>query len=197
MFPSQIAVKMSKFRYLWGFVVAITVFTFLGCLLVVQQQSQVLRPKWSTQENLSNINWSSINTSSVAKFKRLAEDDYSRLIDVNNFEFPRSHKGCHQMENKPKIVIIVPSAPDNFAKRKTIRDTWGAKDPRSLLLFIIGTFNNSDWDRKIEWEAMTNDDIIQGNFIDAYRNMTYKHTAALKWFVYNCPDSKFLLKVFM
>jgi hypothetical protein len=36
--------------------------------------------------------------------------------------------------------------------------------------------------------------MIQGNFVDSYYNMTYKHTMAFKWFVYNCPDVNYLLK---
>lgn len=38
------------------------------------------------------------------------------------------------------------------------------------------------------------DDIVQGNFLDAYRNMTYKHVMALKWFTYHCPEAKYILK---
>jgi hypothetical protein len=36
--------------------------------------------------------------------------------------------------------------------------------------------------------------LIQGNFIDSYHNLTYKHVMALKWFVYNCPEVNYLLK---
>lgn len=38
------------------------------------------------------------------------------------------------------------------------------------------------------------DDIVQGSFLDAYRNMTYKHVMALKWFTYHCPEAKYILK---
>jgi Galactosyltransferase len=37
-------------------------------------------------------------------------------------------------------------------------------------------------------------DLLQGNFQDSYQNLTYKHTMAFKWFVYNCPNVNYLLK---
>ncbi|XP_063709150.1 lactosylceramide 1,3-N-acetyl-beta-D-glucosaminyltransferase-like [Culicoides brevitarsis] len=38
-------------------------------------------------------------------------------------------------------------------------------------------------------------DLVQGNFIDHYHNMTYKHVMALKWFDDFCSNAKVLLKV--
>lgn len=119
------------------------------------------------------------------------------------------------MEFKPKVVILIHSAPSNFARRATIRETWGYHgitklllryrqvlinyptrplDPRSLLLFIVGAVNSTDVEQKLATESMVHDDILQGSFVDSYQNMTYKHAAVLKWFVYNCPDASFLLK---
>lgn len=38
--------------------------------------------------------------------------------------------------------------------------------------------------RKIEEEEAQSHDILQGNFIDSYHNLIFKHT--LKWFSENC-----------
>lgn len=35
---------------------------------------------------------------------------------------------------------------------------------------------------------------VQGNFHDAYRNMTYKHVMALKYAAYHCPRARYVLK---
>lgn len=35
---------------------------------------------------------------------------------------------------------------------------------------------------------------MQGNFKDAYRNLTYKHVMGLKWASRFCPNAKFVLK---
>lgn len=182
-------------RYLCGFVVLVTLLTFLGYLVVIRQQDVLDKPMWnSIKDSILENNKSGIDFSVVVKQKGLRDDDYGRLIDMEGFSFTRSHKGCNELENKPKIVILVHSAPGNFAKRTTIRDTWGYKDPRSLLLFVFGAFKDSDIEMKLLWETMVHGDMVQGNFIDSYRNLTYKNTALLKWFVYNCPDANFLLK---
>lgn len=38
-------------------------------------------------------------------------------------------------------------------------------------------------------------DIVQGNFIEAYRNLTYKHTMGLRWVATECAHAKFVVKV--
>ncbi|KAL1395876.1 hypothetical protein pipiens_010918 [Culex pipiens pipiens] len=90
--------------------------------------------------------------------------------------------------------FVAPPAPTNWYKRNTIRDTWGRYDPRAKLVFLLGAVNSSVLQRRIEKENRLYDDIVQGSFLDAYRNMTYKHVMALKWFTYHCPEAKYILK---
>lgn len=119
-------------RYLCGFVVLVTLLTLFGYLVVMRQQDVLDKTIWnsikdSILENNESSNKSGIDFSVVVKQKKLRDDDYGRLIDMEGFSFTRSHKGCNDLENKPKIVILIHSAPGNFAKRTTIRDTWGYK----------------------------------------------------------------------
>ncbi|XP_050092235.1 uncharacterized protein LOC126575539 [Anopheles aquasalis] len=95
----------------------------------------------------------------------------------------------------PLVLVLVHSAPANVEKRDTIRSTWGRPDSRARLIFLLGAVNSSAAQRVIEEESLTNDDIVQGSFFDAYRNMTYKHVMALKWYNYHCPDARYVLKV--
>lgn len=124
----------------------------------------------------------------------LPKNDFSQLIDLDNFEYLISHPGCQHLKEKPIVVTIVHSAPDNFHKRRIIRDTWGRNDLRSLLVFLLGAANSSNLQEKLELESNIHGDLVQGNFEDTYRNMTYKHVMALKWFTYSCADSHYLLK---
>lgn len=126
--------------------------------------------------------------------QELPKNDFMKLINLANFEFLINHQSCKELDNQPMIVILVHSAPDNCQKRKVIRETWGEKDERALLIFMIGAVNSSILQDKIDLENVLHDDIVQGNFKDAYRNMTYKHVMALKWFVYNCREARYLLK---
>lgn len=49
--------------------------------------------------------------------------------------------------------------------------------------------------KQIEDEQRKFGDLVQGNFLEAYRNLTYKHVMGLKWAVTECPKAKFLIKI--
>lgn len=50
--------------------------------------------------------------------------------------------------------------------------------------------------RAIESEYRHFGDIVQGNFVEAYRNLTYKHAMGLRWASSNaCVQSKFIIKM--
>uniref|UniRef100_A0A8D8PB34 Hexosyltransferase n=1 Tax=Culex pipiens TaxID=7175 RepID=A0A8D8PB34_CULPI len=147
----------------------------------------------------------------------LPKDDYSSLIDLKDFRFTINFNNCSSSSSRsrskreddadalgdslksddrrsPLVLVLVHSAPTNWYKRNTIRDTWGRYDPRAKLVFLLGAVNSSVLQRRIEKENRLYDDIVQGSFLDAYRNMTYKHVMALKWFTYHCPEAKYILK---
>ncbi|XP_072399038.1 beta-1,3-galactosyltransferase 5-like [Diabrotica undecimpunctata] len=122
----------------------------------------------------------------------LPNEDYNRLLNIS-FNFSIINQVCH--ESNPVLVLtVVHSAPLNFNKRQAIRDTWGQVDETKKVVFIIGDPSSLEQQKKIEAESALFGDIVQGNFIDTYRNLTYKHVTVLKYFVYHCPHAKFLLK---
>lgn len=124
----------------------------------------------------------------------IPKNDFKKLIDLNNFKFLMNPKTCKNLNASPLVVILVHSAPDNSQKRETIRETWGRNDAHSLLIFLLGSVNSSNVQEKLEMENQIYGDLVQGNFHDSYHNMTYKHVMAFKWFVYECPKARFLLK---
>uniref|UniRef100_A0A182JRX3 Hexosyltransferase n=1 Tax=Anopheles christyi TaxID=43041 RepID=A0A182JRX3_9DIPT len=151
----------------------------------------------------------------------LPNDDYTSLIDLKDFKFTINHDYCGTRTamagssrrrrslkradalwgtrspgtaSPPLVLVLIHSAPANLAKRNTIRATWGQPEARARLIFLMGAVNTSASQRAIERESRLHDDIVQGNFVDAYRNMTYKHVMALKWFVYHCPGAQYVLK---
>uniref|UniRef100_A0A1Q3FWG1 Hexosyltransferase n=1 Tax=Culex tarsalis TaxID=7177 RepID=A0A1Q3FWG1_CULTA len=137
--------------------------------------------------NFSNCSGSSRSSRSGSRSRsrrRKREDDADAPSDSLKSDDRRS----------PLVLVLVHSAPTNWYKRNTIRDTWGRYDPRAKLVFLLGAVNSSVLQRRIEQENRMYDDIVQGSFLDAYRNMTYKHVMALKWFTYHCPEAKYVLK---
>ncbi|XP_046353167.2 beta-1,3-galactosyltransferase 5-like [Haliotis rufescens] len=49
--------------------------------------------------------------------------------------------------------------------------------------------------RLLESEASTYGDIVQGNFVDSYHNLTYKHIMELGWVGSHCPKVKVIAKI--
>lgn len=126
----------------------------------------------------------------------LSKNDSSRLIDLEDFEFLIAPRTCKELLQQPTLVVVVYSAANNFNERTVIRETWGSRrnDTRSYLLFLIGAVNSSSLQAKLQLESEMNGDLIQGNFEDTYRNLTYKHVMGLKWFIFNCKEARFLLR---
>lgn len=129
------------------------------------------------------------------QIKNLPLNDYHKLIDLNDFEFMLQQSNCSNDDGGPLLLTLIHSAPINWRKRDIIRSTWGTKESRMRLYFLIGDVNRTELKYQLLHENELYGDLIQGNFIDSYRNMTYKHTMALKWFTYHCPTTKFLLKL--
>lgn len=125
-------------------------------------------------------------------------NDVERLIDIDNFRYAQKQNGCSNEPNgqSPLAVILIHSAPLNDHKRNVIRETWAPskEDTRVRMYFLVGAVNSTDTQEQLERENTIHNDIIQGSFLDHYHNMTYKHIMAFKWFIYNCPKVRFVVK---
>ncbi|KAK3579116.1 hypothetical protein CHS0354_022136 [Potamilus streckersoni] len=98
-----------------------------------------------------------------------------------------------------KFVIIITSSPENSDRRRAIRRTWC--NPRNYNLpkfswqciFLIGLTNHIPSEIIIENEIKTQGDILQGSYLDSYRNLTIKVMHGLNW-VQNFCRSEYVLK---
>lgn len=123
----------------------------------------------------------------------------NQVLDLTNFYFMKnaSHV-CHDSRDSPYIVAFVHSAPINFIKRNVIRETWAS--PKTLIrlktkvVFIIGSSNDSSVEERLNREYIKYGDLVQGNFRDSYRNLTYKHLIGFKWLMKFCNNSRFVMK---
>ncbi|KAJ8930138.1 hypothetical protein NQ314_017104 [Rhamnusium bicolor] len=140
-----------------------------------------------------NVNYFLYNHSRQSSFayNLLPETDYNRLINIS-FEFSIINFPCENV--KLLLLILIHSSPTNFAKRKIIRDTWGKNDEDVKVLFLMGSASSQVVKENLQTENSLHKDIIQGSFQDTYSNLTYKHMMALKYVVYHCPDTKYVLK---
>ncbi|KAL3284432.1 hypothetical protein HHI36_018591 [Cryptolaemus montrouzieri] len=132
------------------------------------------------------------NTSNYAySLSSLPDTDYNQLINLN-FSFNILNLVCN--ESSPLVIIMVHTSPKNFAKRKTIRETWGRYREKVKILFVLGAVKNITLEKKLIEENQNYSDLTQGSFMDTYRNLTYKHVMLFKYVIYHCPEAKYILK---
>nr|XP_054764032.1 beta-1,3-galactosyltransferase 5-like [Lytechinus pictus] len=100
---------------------------------------------------------------------------------------------------KPLLLLIVTSAPENIKRRTAIRHTWARyRDPKVLntthfkTIFLIGK-TSSLLNEQIEDESEKHKDILIGDYVDSYRNLTYKVQHGIMWSADSC-QSQYLLK---
>lgn len=130
----------------------------------------------------------------------LDPNDPNVLFNLKNFHYiiskpPVNIAGLKNGVQHPLFVLLVHTNPYQEEMREKIRQSWSRSDPRALVYFALGAVNTTAKQRSIEAEDKKYNDIIQGNFFDAYSNLTYKHTMVLKWFKNNANGIKYLVKI--
>ncbi|KAK6171612.1 hypothetical protein SNE40_019763 [Patella caerulea] len=123
----------------------------------------------------------------------------SNKINGINHEFliqPRNF--CEEL---PYLIILVPSVHTNKIHRHTIRRTWGGENWPGVnlektvkLVFLFGKYKLPEMEFIIKQEAEIFNDIVQGNYIDSYFNLTTKILNGLQWVSENCDGTKYVLK---
>ncbi|ALC43365.1 CG11357 [Drosophila busckii] len=123
----------------------------------------------------------------------------TQLIDLHNFAYLMTQEPC---ATHIQALVLVHTAPRNAEKRALIRQTWGSQRMSShgsplRVIFLLGAVPQAQQQLQhaLKHENARHKDMVQGNFQDAYRNMTYKHVMALKWFTQNCAQAQLLIKV--
>ncbi|CAG9864339.1 unnamed protein product [Phyllotreta striolata] len=130
-------------------------------------------------------------SSTASTASRLPDDDYNKLIDLS-FDF--TSLNSEPCNSSVLLLVLVHSSPGNGAKRRAIRETWGRRDADVRLVFAVGGVEEAASRRSLDAEQRLHGDLVQGSFLDSYRNLTYKHVMGLKYFVYHCPQAKYVLK---
>ena len=100
------------------------------------------------------------------------------------------------------IIAYVHTAPDHYKRRVVIRQTWGDASYYDIgirVVFVMGQTvgagkSGLDVQRALEFEATQYGDIVQEDFLDTYRNLTYKGVAALRWISRYCAHARYVLK---
>ncbi|XP_041452234.1 beta-1,3-galactosyltransferase 5-like [Drosophila obscura] len=95
-----------------------------------------------------------------------------------------------------KLLILITSAQSHFMARMSIRQTWMHYASRRDvgMAFVLGRTTNATLNESINQENYIYGDMIRGNFIDSYFNLTLKTISMLEWTDTHCPWVKYILK---
>ncbi|KAH7971140.1 hypothetical protein HPB49_019497 [Dermacentor silvarum] len=104
---------------------------------------------------------------------------------------------CAPSANRTSVLIGVISSTHNFEARAAIRDTWGGTALKMGfdVVFLLGKTSDQEMQRKILSEHSLYGDIVQGDFVDSYRNLTYKTVMLIRWAREKCSEANFVLKI--
>ena len=96
------------------------------------------------------------------------------------------------------LIVYIHTAPTHYKQRIIIRQTWG--NPKHYnenirVIFMLGKTSESfKVQDSLFYESEQYGDIVQEDFLDTYKNLTFKGVAALKWISTYCRHAKFVLK---
>lgn len=113
-----------------------------------------------------------------------------RLIDLEGFTFKLLPRPCGE---RVRMSFIVHSEPGDWLIREAIRKSWGRAVAAQRTVFLVGIAPPAI-QSSLEKESGVNDDILQGNVWDSYRNLTYKHVMGLAWLRSQCPSVAYVVK---
>ena len=109
------------------------------------------------------------------------------------------NKNLCSSERDLTVMIIILSAPGNFQRRNFIRETWGNSSfyisfGKVKVMFLLGRTLDRNIQNEITDEFKRNGDILQGEIIDSYHNLTHKTVMGYKWLTERCRNVKYVIK---
>jgi beta-1,3-galactosyltransferase 1 len=134
-------------------------------------------------------------------------DQYKRMIrsktnyPIVSQPYKINNKNICNGVEKVSVIVMVHTAPRHFLTRLRMRTTWLNStyySPENVrVIFLLGSVFDPMLQYQIEEENKTFKGIVQGQFIDSYRNLTnkgvmYRKTAAIYMRV-GLHVSKFIL----
>ncbi|XP_077297727.1 beta-1,3-galactosyltransferase brn-like isoform X2 [Arctopsyche grandis] len=133
---------------------------------------------------------------------QLKNNDRPSVQPINSYNYTFSKTAAGKCKDLPsvRLVIIVKSAMDHFARRSAIRNSFGFERRFSDVLirtvFLLGSLRSkhpNSLQKDIDKESERYNDIVQIDFVDNYFNNTIKTMMGFQWVMKYCPNSKFYL----
>ncbi|XP_069162007.1 beta-1,3-galactosyltransferase 4 [Procambarus clarkii] len=97
-----------------------------------------------------------------------------------------------------QMIFYVHTAPANQERREVIRDTWGSPEwypiLRHKVVFVLGWTTSNESRASLRQESDIYHDLIMADFVDSYRNLSYKAVTALHWVSQHCRQPGYVIK---
>ena len=128
------------------------------------------------------------------------EADATSLMDplVHKHQYRLSLNNASVCSSDVFLLFVVNSAREHKEEREVIRETWGSVKEYSgaqiRTVFLVGELSTGQSNEPLKAESDVHGDLIQGNFIDDYANLTYKTVMGLYWVNTYCPTVSFVMK---
>ncbi|XP_072762726.1 beta-1,3-galactosyltransferase 5 isoform X2 [Anoplolepis gracilipes] len=106
--------------------------------------------------------------------------------------------------NATFLIWIITSYAGDPSARSALRRAYMDQELQTLgieRVFLLGKLNDDAEKRThvsqgaLLDESRRFNDILQGDFLDTYRNLTYKHLMGLRWAMNNCKHVKYIMKM--
>lgn len=167
----------------------------------------VLRPE-AVERSMTTTLKTTATTTSHPKLEELERDFYKvRETKVNPYLYDIILSPRSLCDRETFMIILIHSHHSNTERRTAIRNTWGsvtqngswptlteAISEKIKLVFVFGTHKDAGLNDLIREEWHKFDDVVQGNFMDSYQNMTLKSLLGLKLVSQHCAAAKYLFK---
>ena len=102
------------------------------------------------------------------------------LLSYRTLDRRRPEKPC---DEKTKVIIGIKTVPSGKDRRTAIRETWGNlahfKNYPAQVVFLLGMESNSVKQNADFKRLERDDDLIVGDFVDSFHNLTYKDSMLL------------------
>jgi len=97
------------------------------------------------------------------------------------------------------FIVLVHTATQHFQRRSSIRETWANSmlfnNHSMKIVFLLGKSERDSTQILIEHEQKMYKDLVQGDFLDSYHNLTHKGVLGLRWVSEFCPQAKYIVKI--
>ncbi|KAI8033465.1 beta-1,3-galactosyltransferase brn [Drosophila gunungcola] len=124
------------------------------------------------------------------------------LLNLTDFQYTLHSNVCRKAERELLAILIVTSYSGHDALRSAHRQAIPQSKlaemglQRVFLLAALPPREHFINQEQLASEQKRFGDLLQGNFVEDYRNLSYKHVMGLKWATQECKNkAKFIIKL--